>query len=168
LGDWVYDFQNAELDTLRLRRTPYEYFRYVYSVLENRTVHIARMEIADEIFEALRSRFNERYLIQNKHFSVQRALRNDRDLLRSLRGSRALSGRAAPREDGTGLGFRGAAFFYADDGITRVGESAAMGRLRAGVEAQHGKAFLPRRIRELERTIAELDLTADGSTPPRV
>ena len=32
LDNWVYDFQNAELGTLRLRRTDYDLFRYLYTV----------------------------------------------------------------------------------------------------------------------------------------
>jgi len=35
LDNWVYDFQNAELGTLRMRRTDYDVFRYLYTVLES-------------------------------------------------------------------------------------------------------------------------------------
>jgi hypothetical protein len=167
-ADWVYDFQNAELDTLRLRRTPYEYFRYVYSVLENRTLQVARIAISDDTYEALRGRFNERYLVQNKHFAVQQALRNDRELLRFLIEPQAPSSGSTLRNEPDGLGFRGAGFFYGGDENARMGKSAAMRALRARVEAQQGEAFLPRRILELERTVAELAPRTNGSAVPAV
>ena len=167
-SDWVYDFQNADLDTLRLRRTPYEYFRYVYSVLENRTIHVARLEISDDTHEALRGRFNDRYLIQSKHFAVQQALRNDRELLRLLIEPQAPSAESALRDEPGGLGFRGAGFFYGGDGTARFEQSAAMRTLRARVEARNGEAFIPRRIHELEHAVAALTPPTNGAGPPPV
>jgi len=167
-ADWVYDFQNADLDTLRLRRTPYEYFRYVYSVLENRTIHVARIEISDDTHQALRGRFNDRYLVQNKHFAVQQALRDDRELLRSLTERQPLSGGAASPEGRVGLGLRGAGFFYGDDQSAGLRHSAVMLGLRARVGARYGEAFIARRIRQLERAVAELRPPANDAGPASV
>jgi hypothetical protein len=93
LDDWVYDFQNAELGTLRMRRTDYDLFRYLYTVLENRTMHIARIDVPRETREAIFDRFNRRYLIQNKQFSMLDSLRGDRELIGLLlaRGDQAIS-----------------------------------------------------------------------------
>jgi hypothetical protein len=113
LDDWVYDFQNAEFGTLRMRRTDYDSFRYLYTVLENRTMHIARIDTPRETREAIFDRFNRRYLIQNEQFSLLDSLRGDRELIGLLlaRGDQAISretdrapshegGRAPSREGG--------------------------------------------------------------------
>jgi hypothetical protein len=112
LDNWVYDFQNAELGTLRLRRTDYDLFRYLYTVLENRTMHIARIDVPRETHEAIFDRFNRRYLIQNKQFSMLDSLREDRELIRLLltRGSDAKSpegDRAAPHQGNRAAPHRG-------------------------------------------------------------
>jgi hypothetical protein len=167
-GDQVYDFQNAELGTLRLRRTPYEFFRYVYSVLETRTMHVARIEISDDTHEALRSRFNDRYLIQNKHFAIQQALRNDRELLRSMIERQTPGTESDLRDGPDGLDLRGAGFFQGVNADAPVGESPAVRALRTRLEKRHGEAFLSQRIRELERAVAALEPPTSGSAPAPV
>jgi len=167
-ADWVYDFQNGESDTLRLRRTPYEYFRYVYSVIENRTIHVARIETSDDTRDALQGRFNDRYLIQNKHLAVQQALHSDRELLRLLSERQAPITDSPPRGERDGPGFRGAGFFYGAEEEAPLEQSAAMRSLRARIEARHGEAFLARSIRELERAVAELTPPTNRSPPPAV
>jgi len=84
LDKWVYDFQNAEFGTLRMRRTDYEAFRYLYTVLQNRTMHIAGINVPRETREAIFDRFNRRFLIQNDYFSQLDSLRGDRELIRGL------------------------------------------------------------------------------------
>jgi hypothetical protein len=104
LDNWVYDFQNAELGTLRLRRTDYDLFRYLYTVLENRTMHIARIDVPRETRKAIFDRFNRRYLIQNKQFSTLDSLRGDRELIRLLL---ARSDDATPPEGNRAMSPRG-------------------------------------------------------------
>jgi hypothetical protein len=162
LDDWVYDFQNAELGTLRLRRTDYDLFRYLYTVLENRTMHIARIDVPRKTHEEIFDRFNRRYLIQNKQFSMLDSLREDRELIRLLltRGSDAKSpegdrvtplqgdretsfqdNRAQspgadpatpPEREWNGMRIRGAGFFY-DDRRTRTRGEKPLAGPRAGL-----------------------------------
>ncbi len=124
LDDRVYDFQNAELGTLRLRRMDYDLFRYLYTVLDNRTMHIARIDAPRKTREAIFDRFNRRYLIQNKQFSVLDSLSGDRELIRLLL---ARDGRAtSPEPEWSGIRIRGAGFFYGGHLESAEGDSAPL------------------------------------------
>jgi hypothetical protein len=164
LDEWVYDFQNAELSTLRLRRIRYEVFRYLYTVLENRTMHIARVDLPPETREAIFDRFNRRYLIQNKHFSVLDSLRGDRDLIRLLL---ARGERATPSEsERSGVPIRGAGFFY--DGLSEDAEveSESLRALRDRLAADHGPGYLTNRIAALERAAESLSPDLEAVSAP--
>ena len=143
LGDTVYDYQNAMLGTLRLRRSPYEHFRYVYSVLENRTIHVARLGVSEDAREALLDRLNRRYLVQEKHFAELESLEADLALIRSLRES-------APD---VRFDLRGAGFFY---GGTEPERSEAIAALRARVEAHYGEGYLRARTAALAEEVNRL------------
>jgi hypothetical protein len=167
LDEWVYDFQNAELSTLRLRRTRYDVFRYLYTVLENRTMHIARVDLPAETREAIFDRFNRRYLIQNKHFSALDSLRGDRKLIRLLL---ARGERATPSEsEWSGIPIRGAGFFY--DGLSENAEveSESLRALRDRLVADHGPGYLTNRIAALEHAAESLspDLEAVSAAVDR-
>jgi hypothetical protein len=188
LDNWVYDFQNAELGTLRLRRTDYDLFRYLYTVLENRTMHIARIDVPRETGEAIFDRFNRRYLIQNKQFSTLDSLRGDRELIRLLlarsndatspEGNRATSPRGdhqtplqgdransheadsatPPERKWRGMQIRGAGFFYDGYSEGAGGESPSLRTLRDRVASNRGQTHLTDRIAALERA-------AEGLSP---
>jgi hypothetical protein len=186
LDDWVYDFQNAELGTLRLRRTDYDLFRYLYTVLENRTMHIARIDVPRKTHEEIFDRFNRRYLIQNKQFSMLDSLREDRELIRLLltRGSDAKSpegdrvtplqgdretsfqdNRAQspgadpatpPEREWNGMRIRGAGFFYDGRSEDVGGESPSLRALRDRVASNRGQTYLTNRIVALEHAARSL------------
>jgi len=164
LGDWVYDFQNAELGTLRLRRTDYDVFRYLYTVLGNRTIHVAQVDVPPETREAIFDRFNRRYLIQNQHFSVLDSLRGDRELIRLLL---ARAERATPSEsDWSGVPIRGAGFFYADLPETVEAESRPLRKLRDRLAAERGPRYLANRITALERAAQSLSPDLEAVSTP--
>jgi hypothetical protein len=149
LDNWVYDFQNAELGTLRMRRTDYDVFRYLYTVLENRTMHIARIDVPRETREAIFDRFNRRYLIQNKQFSMLDSLRGDRELIGLLlaRGDDAKS----PEGEWSGMPIRGAGFFHDGHSENAGGTSPSLRALRDRLVSIHGPTYLKDRIAALER-----------------
>lgn len=170
VGNRVFDFQNAELGTLRLRRSDWDHFRYVYSVRENRTIHVARLDVPPATRDAILDRFNRRYLIQNKHFAVWEALERDRALFEALlaeargavgpdsRPTRFVRGAglfALPSEDDPGgPSVREAGL--ADGSAPAPAGSFALTALRERVEREHGADYLQRRIRVLEREVEAL------------
>jgi len=151
----VYDFQNADFGTLRLRRTGYEAFRYLYSVLENRTMHVARFAVASDTRSALLDRFNQRHLIENKHFSVLRSLRGDRELIDLLLTHRLDSRPLAPSSQQV-FRLRGAGLFYGAGGEAAFGVSEVLLALRDRVAARYGRAFLLSKLDQLSREVASL------------
>jgi len=190
LDKWVYDFQNAELGTLRMRRTDYEVFRYLYTVLENRTMHIAGIDVPHETRESIFDRFNRRYLIQNDYFSLLDSLRGDRELILRLLArdddvTSSDDNHAAPSEaDAAAIAenkwneirIRGAGFFYDDhlESAERdsaslrdhlLKESAPLRALRDRLESDQGKTYLKNQIAALERAAENLSPTMEvGST----
>jgi hypothetical protein len=165
LDDWVYDFQNAEIGTLRLRRTRYDFFRYLYTVLENRTMHIARVDVPRETHQAISDRFNRRYLIQNQHFSVLDSLRGDREWIQRLLARAERPMRSA--SDWGGVAIRGAGFFYDGASVDAGRESASLRALRDRVASDRGTSYIADRIAELER-VAESLAPVPEATPASV
>jgi hypothetical protein len=186
LDNWVYDFQNAELNTLRLRRTDYDAFRYLYTVLDNRTMHIARIEVPRETREAIFDRFNRRYLVQNEQLSLLESLRGDRELIRLLlarvgdsttpAGNRATPPRGdqanspeggastTPESEWSEIRIRGAGFFYdshSDDGGKK---SAPLRALRDRLASNHEPGTLKDRIAALERAAKDLSPALEAAS----
>jgi hypothetical protein len=150
LGDDVFDFQNHRFDTLRLRRTRWDEFRYLYTVLENRTLRIARIETSDPVAEAIRDRFNRRFLEEGRRFAHLAELRRDRQLLERL----AAASPASVTDISALLDLRGAGLFYGSE--VGSGESAVLSELRVRIAAKHGAGFLDARRRDLESEISAL------------
>jgi hypothetical protein len=198
LDDWVYDFQNAELGTLRLRRTDYDVFRYLYTVLENRTMHIARIDVPRETREAIFDRFNRRYLIQNNYFSLLDSLRGDRKLIRLLlaradnvtfpesdrttppkgdlvnspngdpMNSPNVDPVTLPERKWSGMRIRGAGFFYDGHSENTGGESPSLRVLRDRLARDHGQTYLTDRIAALERAAEDLSPTTEVASATAV
>ncbi len=162
-GDETYHFQHESPGVLRLRRDDWQDFRYAYGVLENRTMHVSRVAVPDEVYARLRQRFNERFLAERKLFEHRDMLRDDRLLLELLLAHR--------RGDAAGaVHLRGAGYFFPDDG--RSPPSAAARALRQRVLDTYGPDAIRERIEQVRGELAHLspaafapptdDLPADG------
>jgi hypothetical protein len=174
-GDRVYDFHNHDLGTLRLARHNHDHFRYVYSVLENRTIHVAQIETTPETYDALRNHFNERYFIQRRHFAILESLRNDRTLIEMVRDTRTVSGAGPDVPSGLSAVFRGVGFFHGPTASTpmsrthaAVPEARALAALRARVREVHGDNFLRTRIAAMRADMARLEPPVSGTHVPSV
>jgi hypothetical protein len=150
VGDDVFDFQNHQFDTLRLRRTRWDEFRYLYTVLENRTLHIARIETAAPVAEAIRNHFNRRFLKENRQFARLDEQRRDRVLLEGLAEE--------PPGVTAALQLRGSGFFYGEDAAG--GGSKSLPGLETRIAERHGMDFVAGQQRRLEAEIAALAPTA--------
>ena len=141
--DQVYHYQNDSFEILRMARDDYEDFRHLYSVLENRTIHIGRIETSDQTAAHVRDHFNERYLVQTR--TPRRAgssLRRDLELLEWLKRG----GDDAPPLPGVG-------FFERGHGSPRPRRVSGSSRARA---RDHGDDALGRRIEALRADVASL------------
>jgi len=162
-GDRVFHYQNAKDGSLRLLREPFDTFRYAYTVLENRSVHVGRVLVSDESYEQIHDHFNRRFLIEQQHFRVLDARRSDVALLERILGRGGDGGprngglrnsgpTARPRDEPK---LRGAGFFEVADPAP-VAPAPALVALRGRVEQRYGPDALGRRLTATDRALAEL------------
>lgn len=146
-ADRVYHFQHDPSGVLRLARDGYEHFRWAYSVLGNRSLEVARLEVSADTYEGLLTRFNERYLTEEAHVARLASLRDDLRLLRAL----------APARDEieSPLPLRGAGFFFGSE-TGPVVESPVAAGLRERMRAAYGPRFLEERMAAVRQALTEL------------
>lgn len=159
-GEVVFDYRLGDLQTLRLHRSDADSFRYGAQVLGNRTIHVARVEVAADRHEALLRRFHRRYLIANRSFQWLDAVRAERRWLED-RPRGASVRRESPGRPG--MEVAGAGFF--DLAAPADVVSPALAALRARIEEHHGAAFLAGRIAAFEGELSRLRPPSDGATP---
>lgn len=163
-GDDVYHYQYADDATLRLVREPFDFFRYAYTVFQNRTIHLSRIEVDPETYARLESRFNARHLIEDEQFASLDRRRHDVELLGRVQ--RRLEGRAAEQGAAQGPRLRGAGFFEGGAPGASPAPAAPLVALRARVEARHGPGFLAARRAEVEAALAGLEPEIPAPGPP--
>jgi len=136
-GEQTYHFQYHEGGVLRLQRDDSAGFLHAYAGLENRDVHVRRIAVSHDTYALLRTRFNDRFLLEARQFAALDAVRSERDV------REALARGVAPE-----VVLRGAGFF-APPGphAGEAGASAGPPLARAAIE---------RRRAEVERALADL------------
>lgn len=157
LGDEVYHFQNDDLNLLAPERHDYEHFRWLYAVLENRTIHVARVDVPDAAYQELRGRFNAGYLAYRRQRALLAALQRDRELLEMLEHD-ADAATPAP------LAIPGAGLFPDPGQLQSAPESPALAHLRARVAERYGEDFLAKQlvaVRERIHALRPEPLSAD-------
>src|SRR5262245_28987420 len=147
LGEEVFHFEHRSPGVLVLGRDDVEQFRFHYSVLENRTIHVSRIPVSEETQALLRHRFRHRLFLQTRHLDVMENLRGDRATLDQMLSA--------------GFFVEGAGYFAPVDEAV-PGAGAEIAALRARVEAAHGVDFLDRRTETLRAQLAALDPSVMG------
>jgi len=168
LGDRVFHYMNADDGSLRLLREPFDAFRYTYTVLENRTVHVGRIDISQASYERIRDRFNRRHLIEQQHFRALTSQREDAALLERIvagHGERRVT-TARPPDDPAILG---AGFFDLEGPAPAVG-APTLRKLLARITSAYGPEMLARRLAATDRALSALrpdPVPAEGAKPSR-
>ena len=158
-ADQVYHFQHHSPGILRLHRDDSDAFIYRYAMLENRTIHVSRINVSADTYAQLRQRFVERYFTERKQFDVLAGLHDDRTLLEALQAHRhagtdqSIAAAAIP--------LRGVGFFFPDGGSPASatlpgGRSPVLFALRERVAQAYGADFIRRRTDALYRTLTAL------------
>jgi len=147
VGDDVFHFEHRSPGILVLGRDDFEHFRYRYSVLENRTIHVSRLAVSGETAGLLADRFGRRRFLQRRHLDVIESLRADRTTLEEMLSD--------------GIVVEAAGYFFSDHGRVEdpvaLGEDPDLADLRARVALAHGADFLERRMISVRAALAELD-----------
>jgi hypothetical protein len=158
LGAQTFHFQN-HAGLLRLTGDDSRRFAHDYALLENRPIHVSRIELDAQSERRLREHFRTRLRVQGWQLEALAALRAERELLELL--ERMRSGRALER----GLALRGAGYF-APPGA--VASDPALAALRARVLREGGADFPARRRAAFERELAALVPDAGEAPAPRL
>lgn len=166
-GDDVYHFRNAEDSSLRMVREHFDFFRYTYTVFQNRTIHLSRIEVDPETWERLESRFNTRHMIEQEHFDALAWQRSDVRLLERMAQRHARGEPEAPVGlEGEGAdaapALRGARFFGA---AGEREEAPTLATLRGRVIARHGDDFLAERLARVDAELARLEYDGSETRP---
>lgn len=147
-GDTVYHFQN-EQDYIRLVRDNWTRFRFAYNDRDNRSFHIARLNISTADAERIRDRLSLLFIVQNRHLDALRGLEQDVQLLDSL--AQNLPAR-----------IRGIGFFE-----RKPHQSAALHSLHTLIEHRLGPGYVSHHETRALRLLSRLRYTqsAIGDTP---
>jgi len=147
VGDDVFHFEHRSPGILVLGRDDFDHFRYRYSVLENRTIHVSRLAVSGETAGLLADRFRRRHFLQRRHLDVIESLRADRTTLEEMLSH--------------GIVVEAAGYFLSDHELAPepapLTEDPDLADLRSGVALAHGADFLERRMSSLRAALAELD-----------
>ncbi len=81
LNNTVYHFQYYPDGIFRLIRESWAHFRYIYNDLENRTIHIARIQLQPDDKIAIKEHLDYFYLVQSAHLERLQALDDDTKLI---------------------------------------------------------------------------------------
>lgn len=84
LGQLVYHFQYFPDKIFHIIREPWEEFRYVYGIQENRTILIRKINLSKKNYTFLLERMNEIYLYQRKELDNLEKLQNDARIIESI------------------------------------------------------------------------------------
>ena len=157
LGDDVFHFEHRSPGVLVLGRDDFEHFRYRYSILENRTIHVSRIAVSEETARLLAERFRRRLFLQSRHLDVIESLRADRATLEQMLAD--------------GIALEAAGYFFPDRGMApdleTLVEDPDLADLRGRIALEYGADFLERRMHALRVALAELDpLAMDLPTLP--
>ncbi len=160
-GAATFHFQNAG-GLLLLAREDSRSFVHDYALLQNRPIHVRRIEVAPEAERAARERFQVRLGAQRSQLDGLAALRAEREVLELL----LRSARSAPQTEPEALAIPGAGYFEG------AGQGApadpALAALREEVLRERGVGFFVRRRRELRREMARLEPDLAAAPPPRL
>lgn len=176
LGDDVYHYQYEDA-MIRLFKHNAESFRVNYQLLQNRTIHIAEIDVSEAAYEQISRYFKIRYLRQKQHLKNLKALQHDQFLLQALLDLK--QGRAANLqvEPGQSPKLTGAGLFY-DDGDLPITENISqcdadqaslnmLTMVQQKLVDHYGKNFLSEKIAALNNKLRKLspDVMGDTSSP---
>ena len=168
--DEVYHYQYSDGLT-RLAKEDSADFRFDYRYLQNRTIHIADIEVSAQTLDLLQDHFKRQYWDQDRQFKRLQTLKNDRLLLEWLLSQKDsqhhVAADPALKLPVAGLFYNASDFadVKKTEGNCRTRDAA--GTILAVVQQQYGVDLLLHRSQALQQAIADLSApTSDDSRLP--
>ena len=145
--DDIYHYQHIDSGLIRLFRQQKDEFHFLYRYLQNRPMHVARIEVGDDTFNRLRDRFKSQFLAQERQFKLLDDLHKELIFIRHLLH--------ADNDETSVLRLKGAGLFYNETPETAP-KSPAVQNLRQKIEQRYGPDFLSHRRESIEAQIKAL------------
>ncbi|MGR9036048.1 MAG: hypothetical protein ACU83O_05605 [Gammaproteobacteria bacterium] len=164
-GNDIFHFQHLDAGLIRLFKREKEDFHFGYRYLQNRPIHLSRIDVTEETFEVLKEYFNLKFLNQERLFKLLDDLHKDRSLIRYLLNKSPAGNVASDTDASLELRLKGVGLFYPGrfKGFNYAGDkwkeqpSLSINRLRETVEQHFGPDFLSERRKEIESRIKTLN-----------
>ncbi|MCK9396675.1 MAG: hypothetical protein M0Q44_13930 [Methylobacter sp.] len=163
-GDEIYHYQHVDSGLIRLFRLEKNEFHFIYRYLQNRPMHVSRIEVTDDTFGLLKDQFKWQFLTQERQFKLLDDLHKERIFIRHLL-QKSTAGQAIIDADAASvLRLKGVGLFYPEPGhrpqLTDSNlakqQSLSVQSLRQKVEQRYGPDFLLRRRAMIEAQIKAL------------
>jgi hypothetical protein len=162
--DEVYHYQHVDPGLIRLFRQEKDEFHFLYRYLQNRPIHLSRIEVSEETLDLLKDRFKWQFLAQEKQFKLLDDQRRDRIFIRHLLQKSRPGPAVADSGAASELRLKGVGLFYPEpgkqpeklDSALASKQSQTIKRLRQKVEQRYGLNFLPRKVERIEAQIKAL------------
>lgn len=179
-GEDVFHYQFKD-GLIRLFKQDAEGFRFDYRVLQNRTLHVADVDVSAATFNVLQDHFKLLFWQQDRQFKQLQAADKDSQLLEWLLTTTTAQPSSQQITDKS-LKLPGAGLFFNDSDFAPVGQltephddcqtdasaKTLLTTLHTQLALQHGNGFLQRRKIELTTAIQRLPAVANGTKDYRL
>ncbi len=163
-GDDIYHYQHVDSGLIRLFRQEKTGFHFLYRYLQNRPMHLSRIEVSEDTFDLLKEQFKWQFLKQEKQFKLLDDLHKERVFIRRLL-QKSTAGQAGIDADAASvLRLKGVGLFFpepghqpqhADSQLTKQ-QSLSVQSLRQKLEQRYGPDFFQRRRATVDAQIKAL------------
>jgi hypothetical protein len=176
LGDDVYHYQ-YENALIRLFKHHADAFRVNYQLLQNRSLHIADIEVTDTAHDLISSYFKVRFFGQAQQLEKLQALQQDQSLLQALLQWKLGKPLISPDIPEISLKLPGAGLFYNDGDLGTVKKTVAgcdttqssakiIAVVKQQLESRYGKNFLSQKTISVGKELNQLSPLADKNNNP--
>lgn len=169
-GDEIYHYQHHDSGLIRLLKQDKAEFHFLYRFLQNRPIHLSRVEVSRDTFDILRDYFKLQFLAQEQQFKQLNTLHKDRLLLRRLLYKQSSDDTYYDAVFFEDLRLKGAGLFYSDQEFysqnrdwrfrqlngLQSQSSKSVERVRMKIEQTYGQNHLSKRLAQITRQIKTL------------
>jgi hypothetical protein len=163
-GDDIYHYQHVDSGLIRLFRQEKNGFHFLYRYLQNRPMHLSRIEVSEDTFDLLKDQFKWQFLTQERQFKLLDDLHKERLFIRHLVQQATADHALIDADAALALRIKGVGLFYPEPGHQphpadskfSTQQSLSVQSLRQKVEQRYGQDFLQRRRAAVESQIKAL------------
>jgi len=163
-GDDIYHYQHVDSGLIRLFRQEKNAFHFLYRYLQNRPMHLSRIEVSEDTYNLLKDQFKWQFLMQARQFKLLEDLHKEQFFIRHLLQQATVGYGIVDSEAASVLRLNGVGLFYPEPGhqpqytdrqFTKQ-QSLSVQNLHQKVEQRYGQDFLQRRRATIESQIKAL------------